>query len=254
MKWNKKGEEEAIQSSAMISVIIALLVLFIIGSLVFYLIKLFHKEGDVEACRLDVIKAWASKILGKGTPLTRLDNCPRGEIKVFKDETNDEINHYIAEVIDDCLYTFTYGSLDWTKSPWHPIGSNKLVCFICQNGQFRFEGNAKKDYQNSLSFFDYIKNYQLRNKQNLYDYTFQTNRKTIDFKGNFGILLNGDTLTSQNRRPFNTDYNYAILFTHVSLPMPTKFLNRIFDYSHVMALLNLEKSEDAFASCDILMN
>jgi hypothetical protein len=265
MSWNKKGEDdESSMSGSLVTVIIAIAVIFIIGSFVFYVIdKIFHKEGDVEACRLDILKAWGSKIFGKGDVLTKIDSCPRGDIKVFNSETNDEINSYISKTVDDCMYKFNYGGLDWTKSPLDPSKEGMRICFIC--GQFQFEGDSKKNYKDSESLYDYIKNYKLRNGEFLANFIEKTNSDLDQKKGNLLIDINGG-------EKFEFMYlTYSIVMSHVTVRLTQKipFLNRLNygfrmpfsnyvftnDISRLMPLAELDVYPNTILKyCDVMMN
>jgi hypothetical protein len=255
MKLNKKAQEESQHAAVVVIMIIVILSLFIIGGFVFKYLMLFQKEGDIEACRLDVIKAFGTKILGVGTPLTTLNNCKRGEVKVFKDESVDEINAYIAKQIDDCLYRINYGNLNWMSVPFAPTSST--ACLICS--QFKFEEPAKTNYQKGLingkTFFNSIKNYKMRNGQNLHDFMVEINNKGINEGGNFVFALEGgknvvsDLSQTYLIQAINKDKSLLFRALDFILPKDLEITS-----SQWYGAIYLGTMDYGLPACDILMN
>jgi hypothetical protein len=264
MRLNKKAESESSSAPGLIAtIIVVLVILFTISAFVFNYLDKVKRSGEIEACKIDVLKAFGSKILGKGQPLTDLPNCKRGQEKIFKDESNTEINSYLAKTLDDCMHAFSYGGLDWRGSPWIGLNAGEIGCFYCNGGIIKFEEPSRSKYLHSNSLFNYIKTFKLKNGIYLGPFMEESNTKARQNLGEFYINLNSET-------GFNTHKTYVVFISRSNQPIVNTLMSPEegtstdlpFDWklgtnikkSIIMASINILPMEAIGSYCDIPMN
>ncbi len=156
-----KKKAVQVELKTLILVVIIAIVLFIFVS---RMVDYFKKVNYEEFCRLNVIAAAKTKVVGK--QLISLE-CEMQRTKIEK-ETDDEIKQTIADSLVSCWKIFGQGNL----TPFNQnIADFKLrnACFICR--KITFDESLKNEDYKVIGFDEWLKENDLP----------RTNTKYIDY-------------------------------------------------------------------------
>lgn len=174
-----------------ISETLVILLIFVVGAIILLffgsaLAGQLKENADIDTCRLSVLaQAQSRKIPGTdtSTPGTLIPlDCPRRILKIFEDKVNingknskkyefkkqteDELNHILAEELRLCWYKMAEGNRDIFEHSGL-VGFDK-TCLICSEIEFDDKSRGKSfggllDYLKSrevpkgnISYFDYL--------------------------------------------------------------------------------------------------
>jgi len=255
------------QKKSQISLVASMIILVLSASIIGMIAAKVFRESEgpatVEACRLSIFKAAFSKIFTVGQPLINI-NCEVRDI-VFEDEKEEEINKILTEHLKDCISLSAEGTLDWTESPHIAWNSGKKYCIRCSS--FEFGEKTKKEYD-ERSIFNYMNARKFKGqKNNMIDYIVSKNTEAIADVGELWINVN-------SWKPIDKEERYLLVYRISNVPyfqglinqlginpgidVPLPFTNIVFTtdlqslvIQHVITLL---PTEQAYASCDILLN
>lgn len=201
-----------------------ILILFIAAILIFFVgkVTLFGKErSDIEACRLSILFAAKSKVVGAGKTLISDLKCEPQELTIkYRDVVEkgkinqDQAHKIIADAMAECWYMVGEGKLD-PFSNWDTKGQS--YCLICKT--IKFDDKLKKYYKKEGNEFitspiPYLKDNYFKKDQTYFEYLYKTkpefSQEEITKFGKLALLDNSIILIMMHK------YESKSTFWHIA--------------------------------------